>query len=83
MSKRLREELQQAGELDPHAPLSRRDAAAYLRRKYLVGSQSFLAKAAVIGGGPIHQRFGTRTIYRAADLRRVGQYPSERAAHRS
>lgn len=67
MSKRLKEELP-AGELDPHAPLSRRDAAAYLRKKYLTGSVSFLAKAAVVGGGPIHQRFGTRAIYRAIDL---------------
>ena len=67
MSKRLKEELP-VGEIDPHAPLSRRDAASYLRKKYLSGSVSFLAKAAVTGGGPIHRRFGTRAIYRICDL---------------
>ena len=87
MSKRLKEEVQQACEVDPHAPLSRRDAAAYLRRKYLVGSQSYLAKAAVRGDGPVHNRLGNRTIYCAAALddwaKRLLSGPRTEATHRT
>jgi hypothetical protein len=87
MSKRLKEDLRQTEELGPHAPLSRKEAATYLREKYLTGSQSFLAKAAMRGDGPPFEMFCDKAIYRPTFLdqwaeARLGG-PRTEAAHRA
>jgi hypothetical protein len=72
--------------IDPDTPLSRAAAGAYLRKKYLVGSQSFLAKAALAGGGPPFEMFQNRTLYRPRTLDQWAEArlrgPRVEAAHR-
>jgi hypothetical protein len=49
--------------------LRRIDAAAYVRRTYgFPCSRQWLAKLAVIGGGPVFRKAGRFPIYRPADL---------------
>jgi hypothetical protein len=49
--------------------LRRADAAAYVRRTYgFPCSRQWLAKLAVIGGGPVFRKAGRFPIYRPADL---------------
>jgi hypothetical protein len=51
--------------------LSRKEAAAYLKETY--GEPCFispktLAKLAVLGGGPVYQKFGRRVVYTPESL---------------
>jgi hypothetical protein len=49
--------------------LRRTDAAAYVRRTYgFPCSRQWLAKLAVIGGGPVFRKAGRFPIYRPTDL---------------
>jgi hypothetical protein len=49
--------------------LRRADAAAYVRRTYgFPCSRQWLAKLAVVGGGPIYRKAGRAPIYSPADL---------------
>ena len=82
MSKRLKEELQQGGELDPHAPLSRRDAAAHFAPE-IFGREPVVSRK----GGGNWRRPNPPAIWNTHHLsrgrsRRLGQYPSERSAVR-
>ncbi len=54
--------------IDPDTPLGRAAAGAYLRKKYLRGSQSLLAKAAMSGDGPPFEVFMGKAIYRPRTL---------------
>jgi hypothetical protein len=82
MPKRLKDELQQTGELDPRAPLSRKAAAEYLRRRYLVGSASFLAKMAMRGEGTYPSAVWKPDYLPCGRDRRLGKYASRRSAGR-
>ena len=55
-------------DLNPDTMLSRRDAAAWLRANFAVGSVSFLAKLAMNKLGPPHIHFTNRALYRVRDL---------------
>lgn len=48
--------------------LRRRDAAAYLKDKYGIGSWQTLAKLALTGNGPIFRKFGRAVLYAPHDL---------------
>src|SRR5262249_6081257 len=48
--------------------LRRKDAANYLRERFGFGAVSSLAKAAVVGDGPVFCKRGRIPLYRAADL---------------
>ena len=49
--------------------LRRADAAAYVRQTYgFPCSRQWLAKLAVVGGGPIFRKAGRYPIYRPTDL---------------
>jgi hypothetical protein len=72
--------------INPDRPLSRSAAGAWLRDNYGLGSQSFLAKHAMIGDGPAFTMFRNKAIYRMADLRSWAESlsgpPKTEAAHR-
>jgi hypothetical protein len=54
--------------------LRRGDAAAYVTRRYgFPCSRQWLAKLAVIGGGPVFRKAGRYPIYHPADLDRWAQ----------
>jgi hypothetical protein len=48
--------------------LRRREAAAYLRGRYGIGSEKTLAKLACVGGGPEFHKAGVAALYEAAAL---------------
>ena len=53
---------------DPEQRLKRTEAGFYLRQKYRIGSPSYLAKLAMIGGGPLYEKVRVHTTYRVQDL---------------
>jgi hypothetical protein len=46
----------------------RKDAGAYLKKRYGFGSERTLAKLACIGGGPVFRRAGPMVVYTENDL---------------
>ena len=55
--------------MEPHRFLRRKEASAYLRKKYgLDRAPSTLAKLAVIGGGPVFRRINRIPLYSISDL---------------
>lgn len=49
---------------------TRKEAAAYLQAMGLKYSPATLAKLACLGGGPVYQRFGNRSVYTSENLDR-------------
>lgn len=55
--------------MDPSTILRRDEAAAYVRDQYrLPCSEKYLAKLAVVGGGPLFRKASRFPIYDKADL---------------
>lgn len=48
--------------------LRRREAADYLKARFGFGSTAWLAKLAVIGGGPVYVKNGSMPLYTKAEL---------------
>jgi hypothetical protein len=68
MSKQLRDDPMNGVALDLDRPLLRKQAGAWLKQNYGVGSGSFLAKISLLGEGPVFTRFRNRTTYTIRDL---------------
>jgi hypothetical protein len=55
--------------MEPHRFLRRKEASAYLQKKYgLERAPSTLAKLAVVGGGPVFRRINRIPLYSIGDL---------------
>lgn len=55
--------------MDPNTPLRRDEASAYIRDHYrLPCSEKYLAKLAVVGGGPLFRKASRFPIYDIVDL---------------
>ncbi|MBN9435572.1 hypothetical protein [Bosea sp. (in: a-proteobacteria)] len=55
--------------MNPNTPLRRDEASAYIRDQYRLScSEKYLAKLAVVGGGPLFRKASRFPIYDKADL---------------